>query len=179
MSVLGHRKHGTAGVGDRKFAACHKLMGATGDVPGIHISSTEGLQPTISALVNMLHRKCLDEVKSLFTDNALGILPGGIVSKAALLRTIPNLRGVGEGPMHLPFRCEYCTGGNRTSSAKEVMAINLKFTNALHSSRLMSRGCGSEGEDEARWGAAIPTIMRCIVPYGIEPNNPIQRIPKT
>ena len=156
MSVIGQARHGDSGCGNRDYSTCHTIRGETGSVPGMGIFPTGGIECSIRAIKHALPETSRKTVQFIFVDQPSNILEGHGKRSQPISECLPNLRGVGEDPMRLVFRCESCTGETRTAPTRNVMSINLKFDNPHIRDEEMEWGAYPPFLTKAQWEEAKP-----------------------
>ncbi len=110
-------------IGQRKmdqkdgYHALHTFCGATGCCFGFSPQLKESPECTEAAAMKLLPKEALCQVKYFFSD----------APSEAVREWLPNLVGVAEDPLHLVFRCEYCTGGRRTALTGKLRQLQSKF----------------------------------------------------
>ena len=103
-----------------EFHALHTFRGFTGCTIGIspqRSSSHECFQKAVQASFDEV---LASKVKFLFSDSPERIF-------RAARRMFPSLIAVGEDPVHLPIRMEYCSGGKITKASLRLRQLHLKF----------------------------------------------------
>ena len=103
-----------------EFHALQTFRGYTGCTIGIspqRSTSHECFQKAVQASFDEV---LASKVKFLFSDSPERIF-------RAARRMFPSLIAVGEDPVHLPIRMEYCSGGKITKASLRLRQLHLKF----------------------------------------------------
>ena len=103
-----------------EFHALHTFRGFTGCTIGLSAQRTTSQQCFMNAVNETFDTDLKAKVKFLFSD-----CPSRIYKAARL--SFPALLALGEDPLHLPFRLEYCWGGKMTKASVRVRELHTKF----------------------------------------------------
>ena len=101
--------------------ALHTFRGFTGCTIGISAQKSTGHACFMKAVHDIFDKELASKVFFLFSD-----APGRIYN--AVHSVFNNLLAVGEDPMHLIFRLEYCWGGKRLPPSQRVLELHKKFS---------------------------------------------------
>ena len=103
-----------------EFHAVHTFRGFSGCTIGISLQRSTSNTCFIYAVNATFEQELASKVTFMFSDSPTRII------KAA--KTVfPSLLGVGEDPIHLPIRLEYCWGEKRTKASQRVLELHRKF----------------------------------------------------
>ena len=97
-----------------EFHAVHTFRGFSGCTIGISLQRSTSNKCFINAVNATFEEDLASKVKFIFSDS-----PARIIQAAKLV--FPSLLGVGEDPVHLPIRLEYCWGEKRTKASQRVL----------------------------------------------------------
>ena len=117
FSILGQNKM-TQSTGE--VHALHTFRGYTGCTLGISAQRSTGHKCFKAAVDTIFDHHLSDQVRFLFSDSPIRIVKAARISFTGLL-------AVGEDPIHLPIRLEYCWGGATTNASARVRQLHQKF----------------------------------------------------
>ena len=119
-------------IGQRKMSqrqgevhALHTFRGFTGCTIGVSLQRSTSSRCFKKAVEETFERDLAAKVKFLYSD-----CPARIFKIAR--DVFPSLLGVGEDPIHLPIRLEYCWGEKRTEASQRVLELHRKFRVPCH-----------------------------------------------
>ena len=110
-----------------EFHALHTFRGFTGLTIGMSAQRSTSKDCFVSAVSDTFDQNLASKVYFLFSD-----APTRIYNAARSV--FKSLIAIGEDPMHLVFRLEYCLGGKRIGPSLRVMELHRKFRVASSSS---------------------------------------------
>ena len=134
--------------------ALHTFRGFTGFTIGMSAQQSVSHDCFVNAVHDTFDVELASKVFFLFSD-----APGRIYKAARSV--FDCLLAVGEDPLHLVFRLEYCWGGKRLEPSQRVLELHKKF-------RVASRGSasfynpGSQSLVSMKWPCAL--IVECRTP---------------
>ena len=100
--------------------ALHTFRGYTGCTFGVSAQRSTGHQCFRAAVDDIFDKHLAGYVKFIFSDSPIRIIK--------VARTIfKELLAVGEDPIHLPIRLEYCWGEATTKASARVRQLHWKF----------------------------------------------------
>ena len=103
-----------------EFHALHTFRGFTGATIGVSAQRTTSSDCFMKAVKASFDEYLSSKVKFIFSDSPIRIW------RAAKL-VFPSLIALGEDPVHLPIRLEYCWGGKTTKASARVRQLHHKF----------------------------------------------------
>ena len=100
--------------------AMHTFRGFTGGTFGVSAQRSSSKQCFKNAVRDSFDQHLADKVKFVFSDSPLRII-------SAARDMFKCIIAVGEDPIHLPIRLEYCWGGKISKTSKRVRELHRKF----------------------------------------------------
>ena len=153
FALIGQKKMAQS-IGE--FHALHTFRGFSGCTLGVSPQRSTSALCFTNAVHSTFDDFLASKVKFLFSDSPLRII-------AAARSCFSSLVAVGEDPIHLAFRLEYCWGGKVSNLSKRVRQLHCKFRVAT--TKRMTFWQPEHVLSDAVWPGTIPKDTRTLAQW--------------